>query len=721
MKKKKIFHLPINNLEVSRETIRKYELFHISSEDIYELPFEFPAGNFLDTGTLRNSFFTNPLIESKYTGELSLYLDIYGSCKVLIYYQSSEGSVHLLKEESYKNEDNVQKIPLQGSIKTPQDVLRYFYTIESNGLIINNIYYAADLYVTNLRHTNFLLRTYGNTDEVINSIYKLFKSKTWLNKQETFDLFKENTSFTVLDTSGNVEDAYIESLEDLNININVFSGPNLGGGGNAAINLLKAEEYNKDKTQKIDYVILDDDVQATSDTLYRTFAYNQLKKPDTTFGAPIFMASEPNRCWEMGGVWGREFKTSKIKFNSISPQLNLHGLKFGKYANLIEISKPQKVSYTTFNLFSFSEENLKKIGYPGAFFLRGDDIDYSLRMGRKGALEINPNLLVWQEPAHSYWQEYMAYMHGIILNIVHGYWDGIDALNALCERINDHAKINDLNGIILYSYILEDLFIETKIFEKGFEKIYLHRRKIFSEIEKDFIELGYLDESSLQVINFVHPNTNLDKNKQNIGLYWNTKKSFFIYEPDDKARIEEKMDLLNSFYNKINSVKPEIEKKIIAIKKKYGKTTEKQFWENIKLTYEIKQIVSKKYLKKKKTIAQTQKKENINSVYIEKKEKLGVIDSKKNNDFVSLTRSFFTKNNTTIKTKDEEKKAEEIISNTVKVDNKEKRNKREILAMTKKYFDKEKYYELNPDVKESGMDAWEHYKSFGIKEGRAIR
>ena len=39
----------------------------------------------------------------------------------------------------------------------------------------------------------------------------------------------------------------------------------------------------------------------------------------------------------------------------------------------------------------------------------------------------------------------------------------------------------------------------------------------------------------------------------------------------------------------------------------------------------------------------------------------------------------------------------------------------------KKYFDKDKYYELNPDVKESGMDAWEHYKSFGIKEGRAIR
>ena len=126
-------------------------------------------------------------------------------------------------------------------------------------------------------------------------------------------------------------------------------------------------------------------------------------------------------------------------------------------------------------------------------------------------------------------------------------------------------------------------------------------------------------------------------------------------------------------------------------------------------------------MKKKKTITQTQKKDNINTVYIEKKERLGVIESKKNNDFVSLTRSFFTKNNTPTTTKVEEKKVEETVSNTVKVDNKEKRNKREILAMTKKYFDKDKYYELNPDVKESVMDAWEHYKSFGIKEGRAIR
>ena len=129
MKKKKIFHLPINNLEVSRETIRKYELFHISSDDIYELPLEFPAGNFLDTGTLRNSFFTHPLLESKYSGELSLYLDIYGSCKVLIYYQSLDGSVHLLTEESYQNEDGVKKIPIHGNIQTSLDVLRYFYTI----------------------------------------------------------------------------------------------------------------------------------------------------------------------------------------------------------------------------------------------------------------------------------------------------------------------------------------------------------------------------------------------------------------------------------------------------------------------------------------------------------------------------------------------------------------------------------------------------------------
>ena len=260
-------------------------------------------------------------------------------------------------------------------------------------------------------------------------------------------------------------------------------------------------------------------------------------------------------------------------------------------------------------------------------------------MGKKGTLEINPNLLVWQEPAHSYWQEYMAYMHGIILNIVHGYWNGIDALNALCERITDHSQINDINGIILYSYILEDLFIEKKIFEKGFEKVYLQRRKNFSEFEKDFIQLLNFDKSSLQLINFVHPNTSLDKNKQKVGLYWATKKSYLIYEHDDVSRIEKKLELLNSFYNKVNLVKPEVDKKIIELKKRYEKTTEKQFWENINSAYEIKEILSNKYVKKKKTTTQT-KTENVKTVYTEKNERLDSIDSIKNNDLVSLTRSF---------------------------------------------------------------------------------
>ena len=51
------------------------------------------------------------------------------------------------------------------------------------------------------------------------------------------------------------------------------------------------------------------------------------------------------------------------------------------------------------------------------------------------------------------------------------------------------------------------------------------------------------------------------------------------------------MEFLNSFYNKINSIKPEVDKKIAEIKKRYEKTTEKQFWENIKLNYEIKKFI----------------------------------------------------------------------------------------------------------------------------------
>ena len=48
---------------------------YLKLDDIYDLPLELPTGNFLDTGTLRNSFFTNPLNECNYSGDTSNYLD----------------------------------------------------------------------------------------------------------------------------------------------------------------------------------------------------------------------------------------------------------------------------------------------------------------------------------------------------------------------------------------------------------------------------------------------------------------------------------------------------------------------------------------------------------------------------------------------------------------------------------------------------------------------
>ena len=38
-----------------------------------------------------------------------------------------------------------------------------------------------------------------------------------------------------------------------------------------------------------------------------------------------------------------------------------------------------------------------------------------------------------------------------------------------------------------------------------------------------------------------------------------------------------------------------------------------------------------------------------------------------------------------------------------------------------KVFDENRYLELNPDVQAAGLDPYEHYLEFGIKEGRQFR
>ena len=642
------------------------------------LPLRLPKGSSFSPDTLRNSLFTQSLgnLNDNYT--INLDLDAEGSFDLVVYSETLNGAIKPLISRKFSNHIGTATLPffvMQGA----NEIGRFFFNIRSYGALIKSAYFSTEIAGKSLRKTLFLLRTFGNTEGIISSLKRLESHRFWDAYPDSKHIFLDNSIFCVYDSTPNCEESLTRELSNLNMNCHAWVGPNLGGGGNASLNLLLAkklkEQNNIDLNDNFDYVILDDDVCASPETLYRTFAINQIRKSDLTFGSPIFMQSQPQRLWENGGCWGKEFSKGLETFTSVSPQLGLHGTYFSHYEHLSSISKPSSIDYTTFNLFSFSSEMQEKVGFPAAYFLRGDDIDYSIRCKKIGQLTTIPNLAVWQEPAHSYWQEYMAYMHGLIVNITHGGWREKELQSHLQSKLLEHSVHNDLFGVKVYSCIIEDMFSTPLVLSDDFAELYLSRRKYFAGFENKFSASVDPNQSyrsqEIQTLNFIAPSACPDMNKTMVALFWPTKKSYYLYNRNDhilRAAVSTELVKCLEKLNDTDNVKSAIDK----IKSRYEITKSQNYWENMLKNYDITHLLSGRYDRSITANSEDEKNSNVFSFPDE------VIEPAATN------------------IKDLQ------------------------LRILKETFDPTRYLELNTDVADADIDPLEHYIEYGMKEGRPI-
>ena len=100
------------------------------------------------------------------------------------------------------------------------------------------------------------------------------------------------------------------------------------------------------------------------------------------------------------------------------------------------------------------------------FFLRGDDIEMGLHLREnKIACQVNGWLVVFQEPKHSLWHEFMAILHGTCLILSQANQkksakddDNLPGLREyFTARINCHSQAKDLAGLNVYNAVLSRL------------------------------------------------------------------------------------------------------------------------------------------------------------------------------------------------------------------------------------------------------------------------
>jgi len=217
-------------------------------------------------------------------------------------------------------------------------------------------------------------------------------------------------------------------------------------------------------------VVADDDVSISLESLARNWAATLFRSDDAFHTLPIFRKSEPRLMWEDGGYWGRFTRENPYEDRRVlAPRLLRHGKTFQGPDHLNDLARLHHPEYSAFIFQSLPFVRLTNLGLPCAMFLRGDDIEYSLRNRAAGGLTVsNPNLAAWHEPTHSYAQEYMSIVHGVITNMAYGQDKPDDLAAFFHRRAAVHLSLSDVAGLSIYAAALADLVAYDRLLQPDF-------------------------------------------------------------------------------------------------------------------------------------------------------------------------------------------------------------------------------------------------------------
>lgn len=438
-------------------------------------------GDWLGGGTLRNSFYAEPWLRFTRVRDLCLQLSLRGSFRLRVMQAAAGTPATVLKELRI---DQPAPGPVLVPVANLQDIppgSRLFWHLEAlGGGVLHEANWCTRQAPGEAPASGpvlaVLMRTWGRGDDLRALL------RGWLD-QAAHDAHLRavlgRIGFWVLDTTDGAERHWPDPGHQ-GLGLQVWTAPNLGGGGNASHLLhlfLQGAEASGQEPPEL--LILDDDLAVSLESLARHLALCAYRERDGLVSLPVLMKSRMTTVWEDGGLWGVDRLpptgvSDRQPLRRLAPQLIRHGLQLDGYEHLDAFGALNQCEYTTFIFLGLPTRCLRRIGLPVAFFLRGDDIEFCLRARSLGLpVWTNPNLAAWHEPGHSPAQEYMAILHAVLTNLRHADNPAEDYVRFFEQRLVEHAAIDDLHGLALYTQVLQDLLDEdSALLAEDFEQHY---------------------------------------------------------------------------------------------------------------------------------------------------------------------------------------------------------------------------------------------------------
>ncbi|MFL5257769.1 MAG: glycosyltransferase [Rhodopila sp.] len=192
--------------------------------------------------------------------------------------------------------------------------------------------------------------------------------------------------------------------------LHIVEQGNFGGAGGFARGLIEVQNI-QGATHAL---LMDDDVSAEPEALRRAAAFFAIAQPRRALGGHMLDMLRPTRLYEAGGrVDDRKWHLCPLK----------HDLDLDDSRSLDALTRPEPMHYNGWWFFGLPLALLKEAGLPLPCFIRGDDVEYGVRLQGIGApIVALPGVAIWHEPFYAKlngWQLYYETRNMLVAAAIH--------------------------------------------------------------------------------------------------------------------------------------------------------------------------------------------------------------------------------------------------------------------------------------------------------------
>jgi galactofuranosylgalactofuranosylrhamnosyl-N-acetylglucosaminyl-diphospho-decaprenol beta-1,5/1,6-galactofuranosyltransferase len=189
---------------------------------------------------------------------------------------------------------------------------------------------------------------------------------------------------------------------------NIHQG-NLGGCGGFARTMHEAMNVASANY----HILMDDDIQIDPGIITNLIAFMSFLTEEIVIGGHMLDLLRPWFLYEAGAMIKENTRITPMHHN-----IDLRGVD-----SLIPFNNAQEVDYNAWWFCAIPTKYLREARYPAPIFIRGDDMEYGIRLKKMGVPTVAmPGIAVWHEPFYikaGGWQTYYDYRNRLIMASVY--------------------------------------------------------------------------------------------------------------------------------------------------------------------------------------------------------------------------------------------------------------------------------------------------------------